>query len=382
MVRTAPLARRDTRPPAAGPRRGRSRSPSRFAAAGHQLYLVGGIVRDLLLGRDVRTRGDPTSTSRPTPRRRRPSGSLAGLGRRGVDPGRAVRHDRLPKDQGRDVEITTHRPRPTRPDSRKPDVVFSDAVEPTSSRRDFTVNAMALGAARARADRPVRRRRRPGRRPVCARRWRPRSPSRDDPLRMLRAARFIAGYGLEPDAELVDAVRPLRRPARDRRRPSASATSSTSCSSSTTRARACGSSSTPGWPSSSCPSCRPMRLEQDPIHRHKDVLAHTIAVVAKTPARRRHRCAWPRCCTTSASRRPARSATHGVSVPPPRGGRRPDGPRSACGRCATPNDDVEAVTPARVPAPALPHLPAWAGPTARCAATCATPATCSTSSTS
>ena len=49
-----------------------------------------------------------------------------------------------------------------------------------------------------------------------------------------------------------------------------------------------------------------MRVEQDPIHRHKDVLAHTIAVVAKTRPDLIG-AAWPRCSTTSASRRPGPS---------------------------------------------------------------------------
>ena len=54
------------------------------------------------------------------------------------------------------------------------------------------------------------------------------------------------------------------------------------------------------------PELPAMRLEQDPIHRHKDVLAHTIAVVAKTPEPRTASVARsPRCSTTSASRRPA-----------------------------------------------------------------------------
>ena len=48
------------------------------------------------------------------------------------------------RNQGRLIEITTHRAEAYRPDSRKPDVEFADAVEADLSRRDFTVNAMAL----------------------------------------------------------------------------------------------------------------------------------------------------------------------------------------------------------------------------------------------
>ena len=61
------------------------------------------------------------------------------------------------------------------------------------------------------------------------------------------------------------------------------------------------------------PELPALRLEQDPIHRHKDVLAHTIAVVENVrpdarPASTSAAPAWPRCSTTWASRRHARTA--------------------------------------------------------------------------
>ena len=52
------------------------------------------------------------------------------------------------KKDGRTYEITTHRAEAYVPDSRKPDVAFADAVEADLSRRDFTVNAMALSLPR------------------------------------------------------------------------------------------------------------------------------------------------------------------------------------------------------------------------------------------
>ena len=90
------------------------------------------------------------------------------------------------------------------------------------------------------------------------------------------------------------------------------------------------------------PELHAMRLEQDPIHRHKDVLAHTIAVV-RQDAPATACCASPRCSTTSASRRPAPSRTGGVTLPPPRGGRRPHD-RERLHALRYPNDVVDDVT--------------------------------------
>ena len=72
-----------------------------------------------------------------------------GLGRRDLDPGREVRHDRCAGPQSRPgaeriYEITTFRAEAYTDDSRKPHVVFADEIEADLSRRDFTVNAMAL----------------------------------------------------------------------------------------------------------------------------------------------------------------------------------------------------------------------------------------------
>ena len=103
----------------------------------------------------------------------------------------------------------------------------------------------------------------------------------DDPLRMLRAARFIAGYQLEPDPELVRSVRAnaerLEIVSAERIRdeldkllvvddPSAGLWFVVDT----------------GLADLFLPELSAMRLEQDPVHHHKDVLAHTFAVVAKT----------------------------------------------------------------------------------------------------
>ena len=156
-------------------------------------------------------------------------------------------------------------------------------MEADLSRRDFTVNAMALTLPEpelvdpfdGRSDLLVHRRLRT-----------PLSPDQsftDDPLRMLRAARFIAGYGLEPDDALRASIAQLRHrleivsPERIRDEldkltvledPSAGLWFLHDT----------------GLFDEFLPEISGLRLEQDPIHRHKDVLEHTIAVVANVSA--------------------------------------------------------------------------------------------------
>ena len=201
----------------------------RFAAAGHRLYLVGGTVRDLLAGEDQPVFDlDATTTARPTEIKRLLQGWADAVWTQGERFGtigalKQASHDQAPHDQatagdgttGRPVEprvfeITTHRAEAYADDSRKPDVVFSDDVVADLSRRDFTVNAMAVeittvtpelvdpfgGAADLRAG--------VLRTPLTAT-----ASFSDDPLRMLRAARFITRYQLEPVPDLVDAVRTM-----------------------------------------------------------------------------------------------------------------------------------------------------------------------------
>ena len=100
-------------------------------------------------------------------------------------------------------EITTFRAEAYSDDSRKPHVAFADHIEADLERRDFTVNSMALeltvGVGRAGAHRSVRRRRPTSRRRTLRTPMAPEISFGDDPLRMMRAARFIAGYQLAAD---------------------------------------------------------------------------------------------------------------------------------------------------------------------------------------
>jgi poly(A) polymerase len=248
----------------------------RLEAAGHRVFLVGGAVRDLLLGRDAGVIDfDLTTDARPDDIEAivRPwADAVWTQGKRFGTIG--CRHG------GRDYEITTHRAEAYDPGSRKPDVEFSDDIEADLSRRDFTVNAMALRLPEPELIDPFG-----GAADLVAKRLRtPLSPEEsftDDPLRMLRAARFIAGYGLLPDEDLVEAVRRLHdrmeivaaeriRVELDKllvvERPAAGLWFLVQT----------------GLAEEFLPELPAMSLEQDPVHHHKDVLAHTIAVVEKT----------------------------------------------------------------------------------------------------
>ena len=162
----------------------------RFAAAGHSLYLVGGSVRDALLGRD---HGDLdfTTDARPDQIKRVVRGwadSVFTVGEAFGTVG-AVK-------EGRTYEITTFRSEVYREESRKPRVSFSDSVEEDLSRRDFTVNAIAIKLPDAEIVDPH------GGLADLARRVlrTPLDPAvafSDDPLRMLRLYRFMATLGFE-----------------------------------------------------------------------------------------------------------------------------------------------------------------------------------------
>ena len=247
----------------------------RFATAGKRLYLVGGVVRDAVLNR-LRDEADLdfTTDARPEEIERLVAGWADAVWLQGK------RFGTIGLRKGtRDIEITTHRAEAYDPESRKPEVVFADAVEQDLSRRDFTVNAMALALPTSEMIDPFG-----GLADLAAGRLRtPLSPEEsfsDDPLRMLRAARFIAGYGLVPDPELVEAVKQMRsrleivsaeriRDELDKllvvERPGAGLWFLVET----------------GLADEFLPELPALSLEQDPIHRHKDVLAHTIAVVEK-----------------------------------------------------------------------------------------------------
>jgi len=255
---------------------------ARLRDAGYRAYLVGGSVRDALLDRDI-VDVDIATDARPEVIESvvRPWADAVWLqgqrfGTVGCEKG------------GERFEITTFRADVYRPESRKPEVRFADDVEIDLSRRDFTVNAMAIALDDPAGGGPQLVDPFDGRIDLAARRLRtPLSPELsfgDDPLRMLRAARFVATLGFEPDAAIVDAIEAMHErlkivsAERVREELSKLLVADDPSSGLWLCART-------GLADEFLPELNAMRLEQDPIHRHKDVLAHTIAVVAKTSPR-------------------------------------------------------------------------------------------------
>ncbi len=248
----------------------------RFDAEGHRLYLVGGTVRDLLVdaGRtdfDL----DLTTDARPDEIKACLDGWASSIWTQGERFGTIGA-----KFAGRTFEITTFRSESYTDDSRQPHVTYADDIETDLSRRDFTVNAMALeltGGVRPTLVDPhggaVDLMQRVLRTPLG-----PEISFSDDPLRMLRAARFIARYDMEPTDAVVAAVVEMA--------PRLEIVSAERIRDEFDKLITVDHPSKGLWflydtglADQFVPELALMRLEHDPIHRHKDVLSHTIAVV-------------------------------------------------------------------------------------------------------
>ncbi len=171
----------------------------RFQDAGHELALVGGTVRDILLGRPSPDL-DFTTDARPEQITALLRGWAdawwevgAAFGTVGGRKGDAV------------IEVTTYRDEVYRHDSRKPEVTFGDSLEHDLVRRDFAVNAMAVTLPEMTFVDPHDGLGDIGRR-VLRTPGRPEDSFNDDPLRMLRAARFSATLGFDVDPTVVSAI--------------------------------------------------------------------------------------------------------------------------------------------------------------------------------
>ncbi len=174
---------------------------AKFSAAGFKLALVGGPVRDAILGRlgndlDFTTDARPDATKKILEKwadaiweTGREFGTIAG------------------KRGDVTVEITTYRSENYDPESRKPEVAFGDSIAGDLLRRDFTVNAMALELTTTPptfidlfdgvGDLAKQIIRTPGK---------PEDSFSDDPLRMMRAARFISQLNFSVDPAVATAI--------------------------------------------------------------------------------------------------------------------------------------------------------------------------------
>lgn len=175
-----------------------------FATAGKELYLVGGPVRDLLLGQPPT---DLDFTTDATPAETRAIGetieghSIYDIGEKYGTIGVVVPVD----DETIPVEITTFRSETYEPGDRHPDVLFGEDIEADLSRRDITVNAIAINVATGdivdpyygRADIEIATLRAVG---DADHRF------MEDPLRLLRVARFVSQLGFTIETATFNAM--------------------------------------------------------------------------------------------------------------------------------------------------------------------------------
>jgi poly(A) polymerase len=248
----------------------------RFAAAGHELALVGGPVRDALLGRPVNDL-DFATDARPERILEIAQGWADAVWTVGIEFGTVG----LRKGDHK-LEVTTYRSESYDPNSRKPEVAYGTSLEDDLARRDFAVNAMAA--------------RLPGhefvdphgglddlREKVIRTPGRPEDSFGDDPLRMLRAARFASQLGFTVDPTVVAAM-----PAMAGRLDIVSAERirdelSKLLTGAGPRAGLALLVDT-GLADYVLPELPKLRLEIDEHHRHKDVYEHSLIVLEKAIA--------------------------------------------------------------------------------------------------
>jgi poly(A) polymerase len=247
---------------------------ARFESAGEKLALVGGPVRDAMLGRlqndlDFTTSAHPDVTER----------LLKGWADAVWDIGRDFGTIGARKGEWQ-IEITTWRSEVYDPTSRKPDVAYGDSLVGDLRRRDFTVNSMALTVPGRTLEDPYG-----GILDLAARVLRtpgtPEESFSDDPLRMMRAARFSAQLGFEVAPEVVAAM-------------TAMAERITIISAERVRDELVKLILAPsprrglallvetGLASYVLPELPALALERDEHHRHKDVYEHTLTVLEQS----------------------------------------------------------------------------------------------------
>jgi poly(A) polymerase len=175
-----------------------------FAAQGFRLALVGGPVRDALLGR-LGNDLDFTTDARPEVTKKILQGWAENVWDTGIEFGTVAG-----KRGDTTVEVTTYRTESYDPDSRKPEVEYGDSIEGDLSRRDFTVNSMALELTTKTPEfiDPFN-----GLEDLAKRVLR--TPAKaensfsDDPLRMMRAARFASQLDFEIAPDVLQAIKDM-----------------------------------------------------------------------------------------------------------------------------------------------------------------------------
>ncbi len=255
----------------------------RFAAAGFEVHLVGGSVRDALLAAGSAAPLPPgdldvTTDARPEEILRLLRGWASSTWNTGIQFGTVGAEVR-----GTRLEITTFRADRYDRESRNPEVAWGDSLVDDLARRDFTVNAMAvsLGPDRTVTD-PFG-----GLGDLLAKRLRTPGAAvdsfADDPLRMLRAVRFVAQLGVTPDPEVVEAMTSLApeigRITAERVQHELSRT----LLNDSPRAALDLFVST-GLADVVLPELSALRMEIDEHHQHKDVYAHSLTVLEQAIA--------------------------------------------------------------------------------------------------
>nr|WP_233515119.1 CCA tRNA nucleotidyltransferase [Marinitenerispora sediminis] len=243
----------------------------RFADGGHELAIVGGPVRDALLGRPSQ---DLDLTTDAVPQRilELVEGWADAVWTVGIDFGTVGL-----RKGGQQLEITTYRSESYQPKSRKPDVSYGDSLHADLERRDFTVNAMAarlpghefVDPFGGLSDLAAGVLRTPGR---------PEDSFNDDPLRIMRAVRFAAQLGFTLAPEVREAA-------------AAMAERLTIVSAERVRDELTKLMLSPdpragielmvdlGIARHVLPEIPKLRLEIDEHHRHKDVYEHSLTVL-------------------------------------------------------------------------------------------------------
>lgn len=246
-----------------------------FKKEGSRLYLVGGSVRDFFLG-NLHNDLDFATDSRPEDTHRIVKKWADSVWLTGMAFGTVAL-----KKNDFSIEITTFRRERYPEDSRHPAVSYSDDLREDLSRRDFTINAVAVGIPYGQVIDPF-----DGLRDLREKRLKtPLSAKEsflDDPLRMLRALRFASTLDVEPVTELLEAIVALRKRlgiiSQERIREELSKTLLADHPEVGLRLAV-----TTHLADDFLPELMELALERDPEHRHKDLLEHTLAVVAGVP---------------------------------------------------------------------------------------------------